>query len=110
MSLQPEYVLDLERQFCYALIQGPVFMKIVWTKHARDRQGQWYKKLGISSQEVEDAVRSPEQIMPGDRDALVAQVKRGSGILRVLFVEIESGRKIVTLYWTSKVDKYWEEE
>jgi hypothetical protein len=52
----------------------------------------------------------PEQVVPGDLDALVAQTRRGEGLLRVPFVEMGNGRKILTVYWTSKVAKYWQEE
>ena len=82
-------------------------MQITWTKHAQERQQQWYEKLGISSSEIEDAVKHPDQVVPGDRNVLVAQVKRGNGILRVPFIETGSVRKILTVYWTSRVDKYW---
>jgi len=36
-------------------------MKIIWTRHAEDRQKEWEKKLGITKQEVEDSIISPEQ-------------------------------------------------
>ncbi len=49
---------------------------------------------------------NPEQVVPGDREALVAQTRRGSGLLRVPFVEVEAGRKILTVYWTSRLEKY----
>jgi hypothetical protein len=58
---------------------------------------------------VEDLLRDPEQVVPGDLEALVAQTRRGNGLLRVPFVETERGRKILTIYWTSKVEKYWRE-
>ena len=85
-------------------------MKIVWTRHAEERQEEWQKKLGITRQEVEDLLRNPEQVVPGDLEALVAQARRGNGLLRVPFVEAEGERKILTVYWTSKVEKYWREE
>ena len=84
-------------------------MDIIWTEHARDRQKEWHKKLGITEEEVEELLRSPAQVVPGDRDVMVAQAKRGTGLLRVPFVEVEGNRKIVTLYWTSRVEKYWKE-
>jgi hypothetical protein len=84
-------------------------MKIVWTTHAEDRQKEWEKKLEITRQEVENMIRNPEQIVPGDRNTLVAQSRRGNGLLRVAFEGIGSDRKILTLYWTSKVQKYWKE-
>jgi hypothetical protein len=85
-------------------------VKIIWTRHAEERQEEWRKKLGITRQEVEDLLRDPEQVVPGDLEALVAQARRGNGLLRVPFVEAEGRRKILTVYWTSKVEKYWREE
>ena len=85
-------------------------MKIVWTRHSKERQGEWQKKVGITRQEVEDLLRNPEQVVPGDLEAFVAQTRRGNGLLRAPFIEIEGGRKVLTVYWTSKVGKYWREE
>jgi len=85
-------------------------VRIIWTRHAEERQEAWQKKLGITRQEVEDLLRNPEQVVPGDLEALVAQARRGNGLLRAPFVETERGRKILTVYWTSKVEKYWQEE
>ncbi|HQU32172.1 MAG: DUF4258 domain-containing protein [Planctomycetia bacterium] len=85
-------------------------MKILWTKHAEERQKEWEKKLGITKQAVEDLVNSPEQIVPGDMDALVAQKRVQNGLLRAPFVEMGKSRKILTVYWTSKVERYWKEE
>jgi hypothetical protein len=85
-------------------------VKIIWTRHAEERQEEWRKKMGITRQEVEDLLSDPGQVVPGDLEALVAQARRGNGLLRVPFVETGSGRKILTVYWTSKVEKYWQEE
>jgi hypothetical protein len=82
-------------------------MKIIWTRHAAERQQEWQKKLGITHQEVEEVVMDPAQIVPGDLGALVAQTQRGKGLLRVPFVQVGGDRKILTVYWTSKVEKYW---
>ena len=84
-------------------------MKIIWTRHALERQQQWESKLGISREEVEALLANPPQVVPGDLDARVAQAKRGDGLLRVPFIETSDERKILTLYWTSKVEKYWKE-
>jgi hypothetical protein len=82
-------------------------MKVIWTKHAEERRKEWEKKTGITKQEVEHIVRVPGQIVPGDMNTLVAQSKNRNGLLRVPFVEINGDRKILTVYWTSKVEKYW---
>ncbi len=85
-------------------------MRIIWKRHAEERQEEWRKKLGITRQEVENALSAPEQVVPGDLGAWVAQVRRGEGLLRVVFVESEGAYKMLTVYWTSKVEKYWREE
>lgn len=85
-------------------------MAIIWTNHAEERQIEWEKKLGITKREVEDLVNNPEQIVQGDMGVLVAQTKIHGGLLRAPFVEIGMDRKIITVYWTSKVERYWMEE
>jgi len=81
-------------------------MNVIWTRHAEERQKEWEKKRGITRQEVEALVMEPAQIVPGDRGVSVAQESRGEGLLRVPFVEAAGGRKVLTVYWTSKVEKY----
>ncbi len=85
-------------------------MNIIWTKHAEDRQREWERKLGITKKEVEDVVRNPEQIVPGDMGILVAQSRTYDGLLRVPFVETRDARKVLTIYWTSKIERYWRDE
>jgi len=82
-------------------------MKILWTRHAEDRQKEWERKLGIKKAEVERVVRNPEQIVPGDREVLVAQSKALGGLLRIPFAATGEDRRILTIYWTSKVERYW---
>jgi len=84
-------------------------MKVIWTKHARERQKEWEKKLGITKEQVEDVLQNPDQVVTGYQNTLVAQSRWGGGLLRVPFIEVKEGRKILTFYWTSKVEKYWRE-
>jgi hypothetical protein len=63
-------------------------VRIVWIKHAAERQKEWEKKLGITRQEVEDTLISPAQIVPGDRDVLIAQSRGGEGLLRIPFLSV----------------------
>jgi len=84
-------------------------MAIYWTKHAEERQQQWQQRLGITREEVEALVKNPQQIVNEDEVA-VAQGKRGKGLLRVPFVDIGNTRRIITLYWTNQVNRYWQEE
>lgn len=46
-------------------------MKIVWTRHAEERQKEWERKKGIIRSEVEDLLKTPDQIVPGDMGAMV---------------------------------------
>jgi hypothetical protein len=84
-------------------------MEIIWTRHAGERQWEWGRRLGITRQEVEAMLRHPEQVVPGDRDIRVAQARRGQGLMRVPFLDVGGDRRILTVYWTSKVEKYWKE-
>jgi len=90
--------------------KSTVRMNIIWTKHAEERQKEWEKKIGITRAEVENLLKNPQQIVPGDMDAFVAQSKKGSGLLRVPFKDTGGSRKILTIYWTSKTEKYWKGE
>ncbi|MCX6578587.1 MAG: DUF4258 domain-containing protein [Candidatus Aminicenantes bacterium] len=84
-------------------------MKIIWTYHAEERLKEWTVKFGIKKEEVENLVMNPEQIAPGHMDVLVAQGKMYNGLLRVPFKVVENDRKVLTIYWTSKIEKYWKE-
>ena len=53
---------------------------------------------------------NPEQIVPGDLGILVAQSKTRNGLLRSPFIEMGDTRKVLTVYWTSKVERYWREK
>jgi len=52
---------------------------------------------------------NPEQIVPGDLEALVAQTRNRGGLIRVPFLEKDTEIKLLTVYWTSKIEKYWRE-
>jgi len=82
-------------------------VRIIWTRHAEERQKQWEVKKGITREEVERVVSQPEQVVPGEHGVWVAQSRVRGGLRRIPFVEIPEGRKVLTVYWTSKVDKYW---
>ncbi len=85
-------------------------LELVWTQHAEERQQQWAQRLNITRQEVEAVVTSPEQIIDDDDEGvLVAQSRRGNGLLRVPYVRIGSTKRILTVYWTNQVKRYWQE-
>ena len=83
--------------------------EIVWTHHAEARQKEWERKKGITRSQVESLLMSPEQIVPGDLEAMIAQSRIWEGLIRAVFYEAETHIKILTVYWTSKIEKYWKE-
>ncbi len=85
-------------------------MRIIWTKHTEERQAEWERKKGITRLEVEDLLIEPDQIISGDMNTWIAQSRKHGGLLRVPFKKVNDARKILTVYWTSKVEKYWREE
>jgi hypothetical protein len=84
-------------------------MECLWTRHAEERQQEWQTKLGVTREEVEEVLRHPEQIVAGDQSALIAQSRRDDGLLRVPFLSVGEDRKILTVYWTSRIDRYWKD-
>jgi hypothetical protein len=70
----------------------------------------------LSRADVEDGVRDPDQVVPGQKGRLVAQKQavsptRGQpALLRVIFEEREGRRLILNAYLTTKVEKYWRKE
>jgi len=82
---------------------------IVWTHHAEARQKEWERKKGITRSQIEKVIIEPDQIVPGDLGVMVAQSRFWGGLIRVPFFEKENEIKILTLYWTSKFEKYWKE-
>ena len=83
-------------------------MQIRWTKHAEERQQQWQQKLDITREEIEAILTNPQQIITED-NALIAQSIRGNGLLRIVFADFGNTQKIITLYWTNQISRYWQE-
>ena len=84
-------------------------MRIHWTRHAVDRQKTWFASHGIGVADIERTVTGPEQTIAGEFGVTIAQSRLLGGLLRVPVVEVEEGRRIVTLYWTTPVERYWKD-
>ena len=56
---------------------------------------------------LKTVVIAPVQIVAGHAGLQVAQSRMDEGLLRVPFFEVEGTRKIVTVYWTSQITRYW---
>ena len=66
------------------------------------------KSSGSNPRTGGTGLESPEQVIEGYQGAWIAQSKYRDGLLRVVFVEHDVERKVLTVHWTSKVGKYWE--
>jgi len=84
-------------------------VKILWTTHAEERQREWQRRKSITRQLVEEVAGHPEQVVPGDQGTRVAQSLWRDGLLRIPFVDTGEERKLLTVYWTSRVKRYWRE-
>ncbi len=71
-------------------------------------------RRGIPEEWVLDALRSPDQVVPGHGGRLVAQtniqVMGTPMLLRVVHEETEKSIVVVTAYLTSGIDRYWRQE
>ncbi|MDD5355442.1 MAG: DUF4258 domain-containing protein [Candidatus Omnitrophica bacterium] len=82
--------------------------KIIFTEYAESQ----IIERKIAREDVINVLQSPEQITVGRKGRKIAQskLKKGGqdGLLRIIFEEENKINKIViTVYWTSKVQKYW---
>ena len=55
-------------------------MRIIWTRHAEERQKEWEKKLRITRDEVESLINSPVQVVRGDM-GILGGAKKNKGWL-----------------------------
>jgi hypothetical protein len=80
--------------------------QIIWTQHAEERLRQWQMRFNLSESEIELCVLNPEQVVQED-DVQVAQSRYAGGLLRVVYADVALTRRIITLYWTNQVSRYW---
>jgi len=82
--------------------------QIIWTRHAEERLRQWQMRFDLSGSDVELCVLNPEQVVQ-EEDAQVTQSRYEGGLLRVVYADVSFTRRIITLYWTNQVSRYWVE-
>ncbi|MCR4318602.1 MAG: DUF4258 domain-containing protein [Planctomycetes bacterium] len=79
------------------------------SEHARTEM----KRRGIPLIVVELVLDAPGQVLPGHEDVVCYQSKveinRKSYLVRVMVNETAMPRRIVTVYRTSNIGKYWKE-
>lgn len=81
--------------------------KVEFTKYAELQ----VQERGMSHKDILDTLNSPGQLLSGKKRRKIAQKKlnRGGeeGLLRVIFEQKVNAKVVVTIYWTSKIEKYW---
>ena len=81
--------------------------KVEFTRYA-ELQAQERK---INYRDILDTLKSPGQVLSAKKGRKIVQkkLKRGGeeGLLRVIFEEKVNAKVVVTVYWTSKIEKYW---
>jgi hypothetical protein len=82
-------------------------MKIQLTLHAEEQ----IHSRKLTRERVIEVVSNPEQVVPalGNRYFVQSRYEEGGKqfLLRVLVEEINGERRVLTVYPTSKVRKYW---
>ena len=87
-------------------------MKIILLRHAKEQ----CKERGIEENIIEETVLNPDQIIEEKEGRKIAQKKifdeekKKNYLVRVIFKEENNKRTVITLYKTSKVQKYWRSE
>jgi len=83
-------------------------MKLQYTKHAEAT----LEEREIAKETVEELIRDPQQVIKGKGNKQIVQgiMNRANQefLLRVVYIEAAGTTKVITAYWTSKIDKYWE--
>lgn len=71
-------------------------------------------RRGIAESWVDEALRSPDQVVEGHGGRLVAQqrrrIRRKERLLRVVFEETQDKYVVVTAYLTSDIKRYWKDK
>ncbi|QTA38474.1 DUF4258 domain-containing protein [Thermosipho ferrireducens] len=70
-----------------------------WTEHALEN----LKSRGISKKLVEEILKNPDEIVTGKYGRTIYHKLIGNKLMRV----ITENNLIITVYYTSRVTKYW---
>jgi hypothetical protein len=86
-------------------------MKLVFSEHALFEME--FRK--IDKEEVERLIEHPMQKLPAKKNRIIMQkryiddMKHKEMLLRVIGEELENTFHVITVYKTSKIEKYWKE-
>jgi hypothetical protein len=82
--------------------------QIRFTSHALEEM----QRRGVSQAQVEAVIANPEQVLPGRHQRTIYQSRVDFGskkqyLLRIFMDENISPPIVITVYRTSKIQKYW---
>ena len=86
-------------------------MKIVFSEHALFELE--FRK--INKEEIERLIEHPMQKLPSKKNRIIMKKRYNDAIahkemlLRVIVEELENAFYVITVYKTSKIEKYWKE-
>lgn len=85
--------------------------EIILSNHAKEQ----IEARGILEADVWEVVHSPQQIIKSELDKIILQSvladENGKEyLIRVFVNEVKKPKLIITVYRTSKIDKYWQNE
>ncbi|MBI4363101.1 MAG: DUF4258 domain-containing protein [Euryarchaeota archaeon] len=73
-------------------------MEVIFSRHARRRM----RRYRVSEEKVRDILTKPQSVVSGHQDRKIAQSSLNHYILRVVYVEEEARRIVVTVYPAEK--------
>ena len=85
-------------------------MKIIITEHAKFEAD----RRNISEELLKTVVEVPQQKLSSKKRRVILQnryydeTEGKEMLLRVIGIEVAEGFKVITVYKTSKIDKYWQ--
>ena len=87
-------------------------MKIIFSEHALFEME--FRK--IKKEDVERVIKHPLQKIPSRKNRIIMQGRyyddkeNKEMLLRIIVEELENTFHVITIYKTSKIEKYWKEE
>ncbi len=77
-------------------------MKIIIPDYAKER----IKKYKLNEELIKDALKNPDEMVAGYENRLIAHKLLDKHLLRVVYLKIDGGMKVITVY-PSKKERYW---
>ena len=77
-------------------------MKIIIPPYAKQR----IKAYNLTEELVKNVLRNPDEIVKGYEERLIAHKLLNDHILRVVYIKIKEGLKVITVY-PAKKERYW---